>query len=163
MKRHRSLLSALPLVLILSVLLGCGTKGSLAPTPTPTDLVATPFTQIGVEGDKVMIELGLNVVQPEDVDTRENPFLAHWELTNAQGEVLAQGSAEDVPSQSADVAGNARYIDQWQGVLQPGTYQVMWGAPGYGYTHDEFDVVVAEETVKIENVESTLMPQYPED
>lgn len=65
MKYHRSLLSALPLVLILSVLLGCGAKGSLAPTPTPTDLVATPFTQVGVKGDKVVLELGLNVVQPD--------------------------------------------------------------------------------------------------
>jgi hypothetical protein len=147
----------------LSVLTGCDIQNTFAPTPTPVDLVATPFTQVDIQGDQVIIELGLNVVQPGEVDTLENPLLAHWELAVVQGEVLAEGEVDEVPSQSSGTIGNARYIARWRGVLQPGTYQVTWGAPKYGYTLDEFVVVVEKEQVKIEDFKSTLTPHHPKD
>lgn len=162
MKLHRILLTAL-IMLGSSVLTGCDARNAFAPTPTPVDLVATPFTQVDVQGDQVIIELGLNVVQPGEVDTPENPLLAHWELAVAQGEVLAEGEVDEVPPQSSDTVGNARYVAQWRGVLQPGTYQVTWGAPKYGYTFDEFDVVIEEDRVTIEDFKSTLTPHHPKD
>jgi hypothetical protein len=52
----------------------------------------------------------------------------------------ARGLASIKPYESAFPTG-------WEGTLEPGAYQLVWGAPGYGAVSAEFPAVAGEWTV----------------
>ena len=131
-------------------------------TPTPAPLVATFFTQIDNVGrSDVVLEMGITVVDPANLDTADNPFRAYWRLVEPDGQVRYHGFVDRVSYTTRVGGSNARYLDRWQGSLGPGTYELVWGAPGYGSTLDRFEVVYEDGRVQVRDVESFMTPRFP--
>jgi len=92
------------------------------------------------EDQEVIIDLGIdNGSQPLPAD---ETFNGRWEVTNAEGEPRA---AADVHELDSVPGGAEQVIFTWSGRLEPGTHELVWGAPGYGGTIVEFEVIEEEE------------------
>lgn len=92
------------------------------------------------EDQEVVIDLGLhNGGEPLPAD---ETFNGRWEITDAEGEPRA---AADVHELDSVPGGEEQVIFTWSGRLEPGAHELVWGAPGYGGTIIEFEVVEEEE------------------
>lgn len=92
------------------------------------------------EDQEVVIDLGIhNGSQPLPAD---ETFNGRWEITDAEG---APRAAADVHELDSVPGGAEQVIFTWSGRLEPGTHELVWGAPGYGGTIVEFEVIEGEE------------------
>ncbi len=162
---------------VLSTLAGCcigippgiSFPASESATVTPLGLTFFAIPQVEREEGEVSIELGVNINDPKALArTDEEYFRAYWVLYDEQDELRARGeielNAETLRQQQTvqpGTASNVRYPMQWWGELEPGTYDLVWGAPGYGATVDQFTLVETEHGLQILEARSKTMPRFP--
>jgi hypothetical protein len=131
-------------------------------TATPAELVVTFFSDANVSGDsQVAIRLAIDVIDPSRLDAPDKPFRAYWRLIEPNGSVRFHGFVDDLSQGQRLEGSNARVLASWHCALEPGHYQVSWGAPGYGSTLDTFDVIVKDGRIVIENFSSLVSGQFP--
>jgi hypothetical protein len=148
------------LTLLLSlVVIGC-TSGNPADKPA-TPLIATPFTVVDLTAETVHLDFGVNVVDPLAIETPDRPFVGAWHLIrHGEDNPVSSGTIENLSDQTKDSVDNARYVDQWSGTLPPGDYEIVWGAPGYGFERTTFTLKYAQGQVALDNLVSILSPTY---
>jgi hypothetical protein len=112
------------LVVLIMVLAGCQTAAP-PQEPTQRELLFNFFAIVETTADDaVKIELGLSGVTSVPGDEQ---FAGAWELRNENGALRAEGQVPRL----APFAGE--YIPiTWQSELEPGQYELLWGAPNYG-------------------------------
>lgn len=112
-------------------------------TPTPTSLPRADLTFIAelsmINGRELLLDLSARNDGP--VAAPDDDFEAVWQLRDAQDDLRAQGKAFDLPA--LDAGEHAGFM-LWQGIIEPGTYTLTWGAPGYGSTSLRFEVFETE-------------------
>jgi hypothetical protein len=126
-----------------------------------TPLIATPFTVVDLEAETVHLDFGVNVVDPLSLDTPGRPFDGAWHLLRSgEDKPISTGTIESLPDQTKKTVDNARYVDQWSGILPPGDYEIVWGAPGYGFERTTFTLKDTQGRVALDNLISELSPTY---
>jgi hypothetical protein len=85
--------------------------------------------------EQVVLDLGV-YNGGNDVPANE-AFNGVWRLEHKEGTVRAAGIVHTLPRLPG---GQEEMLIQWTGALAPGSYQLTWGAPGYGTTVVGFDV-----------------------
>ena len=68
----------------------------------------------------------------------DESFNGVMELRNETGELRAR---MEIVQLHALAPGESAFATAWRSKLLPGTYQLMWGAPGHGYTTVNFSVI----------------------
>ncbi len=63
------------------------------------------------------------------------------QLFDPNGDLLA---SVDLPQNPLMKSGETYPLVTWRGDLEPGKYQLEWGAPGYGGTISTFEVVTLD-------------------
>jgi hypothetical protein len=113
------------LTALIMVLVGCQTAVTPTPEPTQRELLFNFFAQVYTTPEaEVKIELGLAGVTSVPGDEQ---FDGVWELRDESGALRASGQI----SRLAPFAGE--YVPvTWQSELEPGQYELLWGAPAYG-------------------------------
>ncbi|MFO7663601.1 MAG: hypothetical protein R6X18_13550 [Chloroflexota bacterium] len=135
MKIFHSLMAGMAFIILLS---GCQAFQAGEEVPVRDNLVTfIAAIKSNAEG-KIAIKLGVS--NAGNRIPADDQFMGTWQLTNAQGDMRAEGIINALP----EMVSNEYWLAGWSSELDPGTYQLLWGAPGYGYTTIEFDVITAE-------------------
>lgn len=82
------------------------------------------------------IEFGVSSAKPV---CAEDSISGQWELREADGDLRAKGKLLLVPETNDEDV-----LITWQGVLDPGSYELTWGAPDYGGLIKVFEVCQTE-------------------
>lgn len=64
-------------------------------------------------------------------------FQGLMEIRSADGDLLARANTRQI---GAINPGGSAFVIGWEGELQPGSYQLIWGSTPYGYSLTNFDV-----------------------
>jgi hypothetical protein len=158
MRTRRAMLT-LAVMMVLLVTVAC----SAAPTDGSVGLTVSPpvtfFALIKPDtGGQVAIDLGLSV--PTGVFDHEEPLNAYWRLVDAEGVVLAHGFVERVPTTPGGSA-NEKMLDRWEGALAVGDYAIEWGAPGFGSTLHQFEVLSQNGRIVIGDHDVRISAAFP--
>lgn len=159
--RKRSTLQLLIIFLLaLAALVACDTGPAPTPTQPPTPLQANFYSRIETAGDhEIVIDLGVHLTDGslpagESLD-------AYWRLADTEGTTRAHGFVDQLPEPTSGASANQKVLAHWKGTLQPGAYELVWGAPSYGSTLDHFDVTLENGQVRVTNHQSLLSPEFP--
>lgn len=116
------------LVLSLVFLSGCGNK-------VPVRELKLNFLALASmnESEEVRLEMGISAVGEVEADPA---FSGVWELRNDSGDLRASGQVAELSQQVGE-----EILVVWEGVLDPGHYELTWGAPMYGGVIRRFEVV----------------------
>jgi hypothetical protein len=121
------------LLLLLLALAACQTAAP-APEATVRDLLLSFFAIVKEAPENEMqFEIGVNGLTAVPAD---ESFSGIWELRNAAGELRSAGEIFNLPAFSGE-----NVLATWQGELEPGWYELTWGAPAYGGVVKLFEVV----------------------
>jgi hypothetical protein len=99
-------------------------------------LAFEPHLTVSPEGD-AKVTLGVHNISVAPLPPQES-FGAEMRIRNEEGAVLARVEA---PSLERLGPGQQAFPVGWEGALSPGSYQLTWGASGFGYTQVRFSVV----------------------
>lgn len=128
------------LIFLLSVgllLVPAGCEEEQAESTVVGDELVTFTAHLAVNDDEeVVVDLGLH--SGSGPLAADETFNGRWELKSAEGEPRA---AADVHEIDRVPGGTEEVIFSWRGKLTPGEYEMTWGAPAYGSTLVEFEVV----------------------
>lgn len=147
------------LLLIVILLTGCGAATVSPPTmsPTPHLITFVAFPR-ATDAGETMIDLGLANAGSQVLPAND-AFGAVWQLIGPDQALRAGGRVEQTPLVPSD--GQAHILITWRGELEPGAYQLTWGAPGYGATIDQFTVVREGDQSHITDRASHMTPIFP--
>jgi len=130
-------IALLPLVTLLAACTAA-TSTPLA-SPAPGEIIFT----IGVgETPQGSFTISLGVENHGQAAIPADRFPSVWSLTSTSGEARASGEGL-LPQIEAD-GGKVHYVVVWEGVLDPGSYALQWGAPALGSSSAHFEIVAGE-------------------
>lgn len=133
--RRRLILIFLLSVGLLLVLAGC--EQEQAESIVVRDELVTFTTHLDVNDDEeVVVDLGVH--SGSGPLAADETFGGRWELKSAAGQPRAAADVHEIDSVPG---GTEKVIFTWSGELAPGKYEMTWGAPAYGGTMVEFEVV----------------------
>lgn len=89
---------------------------------------------------------------------RDESFTALMTLRDARGELRASATMHGLQT---TLPGEVGAVSAWRGQLDPGTYHLIWGAPGHGGVFIEFEVVARDG--RLELVREMRRPLGPDD
>lgn len=151
----------LPLLFVLLVaLVGCRTPAQ-PPEATMRELLLSFYAIVKDTPDnEVKVEVGVNGLTAVPAD---DAFSGIWELRDTAGVVRSAGEVFNLPAFSGE-----RSIASWQGELEPGWYELAWGAPAYGGVVKVFEVVADNGRLQLgerqyEFITTNYPPVMPED
>ncbi len=128
----------------LALLLG-GCQPADATPAAQTGGALTPVVLISTDLDgEVVFEIGIH--NEGDAQPENENFSGHWEVVTADGDLRAEG---DLLHMGPLPAGGDLLPLRWEGVLDPGEYIMRWGAPGYGSTVIEFEVIDRDGSITV--------------
>ena len=123
------------IALLLPDLAAC-TSRNQAPDVSIRDQLVTFVALIDTTADE-QVALDLGVYNGGNVVPANEAFNGVWRLEHKEGTARAAGIVHTLPRLPG---GQEEMLIQWTGALAPGSYQLTWGAPGYGTTVVGFDV-----------------------
>jgi hypothetical protein len=129
----KELVAALLVVLLLA---GCSR------TPRNGRLAFELHLRVSDDG-AAKISLGVHNASARGLPGDET-FDGRMELRDGSGDLQAQA---DVGTLASIKPYESAFPTGWEGTLEPGAYQLVWGAPGYGAVSAEFPAVAGEWTV----------------
>lgn len=128
--KHKSVFA---LVILLLLVTGCGRAGEETPEPLLT------FAASLQAGEEETFHISLEAHnQREEPFPGNNAFNGVMVLNNAAGEMRARAEIATLPLIEP---GESVFPVVWSGLLRPGSYQLIWGANGYGHTVVSFSIV----------------------
>lgn len=123
----------LPLLALLIFISGCQNSTSSADAPM-RELILNFFAIVkNATGGEFQMEIGISGV---NVVPQDESFAGLWELRDEDGNLRASG---EIPQLAQMVGENV--LVSWKGELEPGQYELTWGAPNYGGLVKAFSVV----------------------
>jgi len=116
------------LVLSVVFLSGCGDK------PPVRELKLNFLALVSMDAsEEVRLEMGAAAVGEAEAD----PALSgEWELRDEDGNLRASGRVLELSRFTGE-----EILVTWEGVLDPGEYELIWGVPMYGGLVRRFEVV----------------------
>jgi len=132
------------MALVLLVVAGCA--GGVRPQPEQLHFQVALFEEVT---DEIVISL-----EVKNTGERKTKALSEanavMELRDAHNAVVAYTPVTEFV---AIEAGQILNPEIWKGRLEPGTYEVYWGAPGLGQSLTRFTVVEQEGLLRLGEVE----------
>ena len=125
-------------LITLSLLVGlasCAQGNQVEDVPVRDKLV-TFIAFINVTADE-QVALDLGVSNTGNAVPADEAFNGVWRLEDKDGNLRAAGVVHTLPYLPGS---QEEMLIRWTGALAPGSYQLTWGAPGYGTTVVGFDV-----------------------
>jgi len=134
-------------VCLLLALAGCVLFRRRAIQPTP-GLAGLRFViRADVDrGERVVVDLGA-ANEGSTLIPANSRWVGYWSIAGPTGEVTVQGRVSSLPAVAAGEPFTR--LHQWVGTLEPGSYKITWGAPGYGSTLVYVDVQETEQGLRI--------------
>ncbi|HSJ56352.1 MAG TPA: hypothetical protein VLC95_04175 [Anaerolineae bacterium] len=133
----------------------------LDPGPTPTP--APPQVGFSVTLRDVQplgeMPIELRVSNMGTIPLPADTFRATFELRTKDGELRASGTALLPPLAAS--TGEERTVIGWDGVLDAGEYELLWGAPELGSTLVEFEIVAENGRLRLGPEVHRRGPVYP--
>jgi hypothetical protein len=131
---------SLSVVIMAFLLMGvaCNASSSVEEIPIRDKLI-TFIATIKADADG-QIGLDLGVSNAGNLVPADESFVGEWELSAAGDEPRAKGTVVGLP----EMAAGEYMLVSWAGKLDPGTYRLLWGAPDYGHTVVDFEVLAGE-------------------
>lgn len=124
-------------VLALLALAACASTPNQTEPPIRDELVNFIIQPGTAPEGNLAIDLG--VYNGGDIVPANDDFNGVWRLAR-DGETRASG----VVHQLQRLTSGETILMQWEGWVDPGSYELIWGAPGYGYTEANFEVLADE-------------------
>lgn len=129
----RSLLS----LLILLALTACVSIPSRSEPPIPDSQVTFVIRPGTTTEGNLSFDLGVH--NNGDFLPANDDFNGVWRLSR-DSETRASG----IVHQLQQLAAGETILMHWDGRVEPGEYELIWGATGYGHTEANFEVFVSE-------------------
>lgn len=127
------------LVLLSVALLSVACTQNSSPASPPVDRHSVSFVIRPATATEGGLALDLGLRNEGDPIPADETFNGVWQLTH-EGEARASGIVHQLQS----LPTGETIIMQWEGRLEPGRYQLVWGAPDYGYSEASFAVTQSE-------------------
>ncbi len=141
-------------LLIILFMSACSPAGTVEEIPE-RELTINFFALIKMSTEnQVRMDIGVSSVSGPYEDPA---FSGLWELRDEGGDLRASGLIESLPLVSGE-----EILISWEGVLEPGEYELTWGAPAYGGLVNQFEVVEENGVIKLgshQNIHKTTA--YP--
>ncbi len=130
----RQLWTPLSLVFLLALAVACSEQPVESDTtPSRSELQFTVQLAETPEGE-LAVDLGLvNLGAPIPAT---DAFNGYWQLVS-QGEVRASGTV----FQLQRLTKGETPLIHWEGEVEPGSYELIWGASGFGHTRVRFEML----------------------
>ena len=144
---------ALLLIGTLALLLVAGAcRTPVAPDPDATVTFFTRITPLA-EDNEVEIALGIRVDEGVPADDDWN---AQFTLQTIDGVERGGGHVVPLSGQPGE-----QVLITWRGVLEPDTYLLTWGAPGYGGVARRFELVAQNDRLELGETVETHSETFP--
>jgi hypothetical protein len=133
-------------MLLLALVMVLGACRSQSPTEeVPVRQLLLNFFAIVKAAPEEMVQMEIGVSGVTELPD-DPAFAGLWELRDAAGNRRAAGEIAELPRLAGE-----QVLVTWQGQLDPGRYELTWGAPEYGGLVKVFEIVEVDGHLQLGN------------